>query len=352
LRSTAAVEADVNKSLGFMSPLVGRRRFLGGAGAVLAAPQWALGQTARHYRVGCLWSTNRVTAAPFVNALLAGLRDLGYVEGRNFTLDMRWAHGDTSRFDVLADELIALKPDVLCGLEAQAVVMRAKTGTIPIVLVASSDPVAAGLVKSLARPGTNVTGQAFLQRELIGKHLELLTEIVPKMSRVALLNYAALAGEPIASSAALLEQAAREASGVKGLTLIVTKARDEVGLQDAFATLEQERPSGLVVAGVGPLYQLGVAIINHARRLRLPSISSFPAAWADAGGLLTYGADFVENYRAAARFVDRILKGAKPADLPIERPTKFEFVVNLKTAREIGVKFPQSILLRADRVIE
>ena len=211
---------------------------------------------------------------------------------------------------------------------------------------------AAGLVHSLARPGTNVTGLMYRQNLLIAKHIELLIEIVPKMQRVALFNVAVAAGNPIAGVAARYEEAARTAAAAKGLTLIVASARDREGVAQAFADLEKKRPGGIVVVSSAPTYQLRQTIIDQARRLRLPTISALPPAWSEDGGLLNYGPNFIEYYRYAATYIDRIFKGAKPAELPVEQPAKFEFIVNLKTAREIGLKIPQSVLLRADRVIE
>jgi putative ABC transport system substrate-binding protein len=280
------------------------------------------------------------------------MREHGYVVGRNLALDERYAQGNFSRLPVLADELISLRPDALVGIEPAAVALRGRTTTIPIVLLASPNPVAAGLVQSLSRPGTNVTGLAFRLDELIAKHIELLAEINPRMSRVALFNFAAVGDDPGASSSALYEQYARKGASAKGLTLVVVAARDAQGVQQAFARLEEERPEGLVVAPSGLTWQFRNEIIREARRLRLPSITSLPAGWADSGGLATYGTNFVDAYRYAATYVDRIFKGAKPAELPVEQTTKFEFVINLKTAREIGVKIPQSVLLRADRVTE
>ncbi|MGH9577979.1 MAG: ABC transporter substrate-binding protein, partial [Terriglobales bacterium] len=202
-------------------------------------------------------------------------------------------------------------------------------------------------VQSLARPGTNVTGVSNLGDQLIAKHIELLTEVVPKMSRVALLN------DPLAPAAERFEQFAKTAATAKGLPLIVAGARDPEGLRQAFATLEKERPEGVVVVATGQMNQLRHEIISHVRRLRLPSISALPAAaWAEAGGLITYAANLLESYRYAATYVDRILKGAKPAELPVEQPTRFEMVINLKTAKALGITIPQSVLLRADRVIE
>jgi putative ABC transport system substrate-binding protein len=213
------------------------------------------------------------------------------------------------------------------------------------------NPVAAGLVKSLSRPGTNVTGHAYRHDELIAKHIEFLTEINPKIRRVALFKFAAV-GDIGASASALYEQSARKAASAKGLTLVVVTAGDAQGVRQAFERLEAERPEGLVVVASGLTWQFRNEITREARRLRLPSITGNPEGWADSGGLATYGPNFVHNFRYAATFVDRILKGAKPSELPVEQIAKFELVLNLRTAREIGVIIPQVLLFRADRVIE
>jgi len=324
-----------------------RRTVLQLAALTLVLPGRALAQATRRFRVGCLWFTSESSAKPFVEAFLAGLLDLGYVPGRNVVLDMRYAGGDSGRLPALADELIALKPDVLVGIELAAIAMKPKTSTIPIVLPTSTDPVAAGLVQSLARPGTNVTGITASLDQVVAKHIELLTEIIPKISRVALLN------DPLAPAAPRFERYARTAAAAKGLKLILVGASDAEGVRQAFATLERERAEGLVVATTGRAAQHRQEIIGHAGRLRLPCISALPAAaWAEAGGLVTYGPNTLASFRYSATFVVRILKGAKPAELPVEQSAKFEFVVNMRTAREIGVTIPQSVLLRADRVIE
>jgi putative ABC transport system substrate-binding protein len=325
-----------------------RRALLQWATAIVASPQLTLAQAQRQFRVGILWATDEAAVKEPGGAFLAGLRELGYVPGKNLVVDVRYARGDMSRLSALAEELIALKPDVLVGIESVAVVIRSKTTTIPIVLLASPDPVAAGLVHSASRPGTNVTGNAFRQDELIAKQIELLTEVVPGMSHIALLNYAAAAGE-LGGSSVRYEVFARKAAAEKGLKLTVV---DPSNLQHAFAALEQAKPQGLVVAAGGFVYQFRQEIIDAARRLRLPSISSLPPGWVQAGALLNYGPDFLKHYRYAARFVDRILRGANPAEMPIEYPAVFELAVNLKTAREIGIRIPPSIMLRADRVIE
>ena len=324
-----------------------RRTVLQLAAAMFASSSRAFAQAARRFRVGCLYLADEPFIRPFQAAFLEGMRERGYVSGRNLVVDVRYAAGDSSRLPALTDELIALKPDVLFGIEVVAVVMKAKTTTIPIVVPAGADLVAAGLVQSLARPGTNVTGIANFGDQLVAKHIELLTEIAPKISRVAMLN------DPLSPAAARFEQIARTAATAKGLTLIVAGARDPEGVRQAFATFENERSQGIVVVPTGRTNQLRNEIIAHARRLRLPSVSALPAAaWAEAGGLVTYAANIIESYRYAATYVDRILKGASPAVLPVEQSAKFEFVVNMRTAREIGVAIPQSVLLRADRVIE
>jgi len=329
----------------------GRRQFLIASGALLAA-SFARAQPARRFRVGCLWSANEIVLRPFRAAFLAGLRERGYLMERNLTLDERYAEGNPGRYSALAEELIALKPDVLVGISAVAVALRRKTTTIPIVLIASVNPVADGLVQSLARPGTNVTGLSFRFAELVAKQFELLVEISPKIARVAFFNSSIRPGDPGESSAALYEQSARKAASDKGLTLVIVAANDVAGTRDAFAQLQSERVQGLVVAAAGPVLHVQDEIIAGARRLRLPSIGGLPAEFAATGGLATYGPNFLESYRYAASYVDRVLKGAKPAEIPVEQMAVFELVINMKTAKALGITIPQSILVRADRVIE
>lgn len=329
-----------------------RRTVLHLTATALAAPGWTLAQAPRRYRAGLLVLASQAVAKPHVEALVAGLRERGYVSGGNLTLDVRYADGDIGKLPALADELIALKPDVLMGIEGPALALKAKTSTIPIILVASADPVASGLVQSLARPGTNVTGLSFRMVDLIAKQVELLTEIAPKMRRAALFNLAVLAGEPLARAAALYEEAATRAAAAKGVALTVVGARDVQGVAKAFETLERERCEGLVVAPSGQTNQLRRDILEHARRLRLPSISGLGAQFAEDGGTVHYGLSITANYRYVGTYVDRVLKGAKPAEIPVEQTEKFEVVVNLKAAREIGVTIPRLMLLRADRVIE
>lgn len=331
---------------------VRRRQLLIAASVSLAAPLQVCAQPARRFRVGSLWAGNEVTAKPSRDAFLAGMREQGYVAGRNLLVDDRYAHGNYDRLPALAEELVALKPDVLTGVEVTASALRSRTTTIPIVLIASANPVAAGLVRSLARPGTNVTGLAYRIDELLAKHIEILKEIHPTMSRVGLLTAETVPNDPGARTAAHFEDTAKRIASMNGLTLAVVSARDADGIRQAFAQLEREQVEGLVIAAGPMALLLQSAIIGELRRLRLPSITSLSAAWVEAGGLATYGPNFLESNRYAATYVARIFKGEKPADMAVEQPEKFEFVVNLKIAREIGLKIPQSILVRADRVIE
>jgi putative ABC transport system substrate-binding protein len=326
---------------------VNRRDALRTGGALLAWSTLAAAQPPRTYRIGWLLMSTEALSKQYVDAFLTGLRDHGYVVGRNVELHMRYCGGDKSRVSAFADELIALKPDVLIGVEDVAVTMKAKTATIPIVLSASSDPVAAGLVQSLARPGTNVTGLANLWDELLAKHVELLVELVPKMK---LLAYFADATYP-APQRERFERAVRTTATAKGVSVVVLSVGDLDDLRRALAELETTRPHGLVVLTTGIFFTYYGEIISAARRLRLPAISGL-AVFANGGGLISHGPNFLESFRYAAKFVDRILKGTKPAELPVEQFGKFELVLNLKTAREFGLRVPQSILIRADRVIE
>jgi putative ABC transport system substrate-binding protein len=329
-----------------------RRSALRLAGAVLAMPWIARAQKLKRFRVGCLWMQSESAAKPYHEAFVAGLREHGYIPGRDIVVDARYAAGDASRLPALAGELISLKPDVLVGVEVPARAIRAKTTAIPIVLPASVDPVATGLVQTFARPGVNVTGMAFRLDELAAKNIELLAEIKPAASRLALLRSGGGPRDPSEPIEAQIERYAREAAAAKRLELVVAQARDAQSVRDAFAAFERAGADLLVVVASPYTMELRNEIAAHARGLRLPAISALPPEWADAGGLLSYGPDFLKNYRYAARFVDRILKGANAAEMPIEHPDTFQLVVNLRTAREIGAAIPHSILLRADRVIE
>lgn len=325
-----------------------RRTLLGFATATLVAPSsLTRAQAARVYRVAWLAVSTETISKPFVEAFLVGLRDHGYVVGRNLEFHIRYAGADKTRLLALADELIALKPDVLVGTEDVAVVLKQKTATIPIVLPASSDPVAAGLVQSFARPGTNVTGLSYFWDELTGKHVELLVELVPKINPLACLSD----GNFPVPVQERLERVVRNAGTRKGLSTAVYLVRDLGDVRRALAEMESSRPQGLIVFTQGTLVTHYGEIIAGARRLRLPAVSGL-ALFVNSGGLISYGPDFLESYRYVAKFVDRILKGASPAELAVEQSTKFELAINLKGARELGLDIPQALLVRADRVIE
>jgi putative ABC transport system substrate-binding protein len=279
-------------------------------------------------------------------AFRQGLRELGYVEGQNIAIESRWAEGKYDRYPALAADLVRLKVDVIVAVGGRASqVAQQATRTIPIVMSVVIDPLGSGLVASLARPGGNVTGLTIMASDLVGKQLEVLKEVVPKVSRVALLWNPANPG----SAPQLREaEAAARALGVRLQTL---EARDPQEIDSAFAAMTRERAGALVVLADAILLNQRRQIAELAAERRLPAVYG-PSEHAAAGGLMAYSANLLDLERRAATYVHKILKGAKPADLPIEQPTKFELVINLKTAKALGLTIPQSLLLRADQVIE
>ena len=300
-------------------------------------------------RIGYLAGIERATDSPRSDAIRLALRELGYIEGQNIAIEYRYAEGKLDRLPELAAELVRLKVDIIVVAGGAATVRAAKnaTKTIPIVMMGlPADPVELGFVESLARPGGNVTGLTNLGRELAGKRLELLKEAVPKVARVAVL-YEPANPNSVREVKEVLPVAAR----ALGLTVRSWEVRDADGFERVFAALNKQRPDGLYVVGSALLTANGKRIAGFALKSRLPSMYSNREA-VGAGGLMSYSADPADNYRRVAYFVDRILKGAKPADLPVEQPTKFELVFNLKTAKQIGVTIPQSLLYRADKVIK
>ena len=325
-----------------------RRDLLGFIVAALSAPSRLFAQQpARIYRVAVLWYGTESSARPYRQAVLAGLQELGYVAGRNLELHDRYGNGDPSRFPALVDEKIALKPDLLAAsTELAAGTMKAKTAILPIVFLTGGDPVAAGLVQSLARPGTNVTGLSNTSSLQITKRIELLVETVPRMSRLVF-----LLDENDSEQRRTYEPIARAAAEAKGLRFGAIGIRNRQDLGRAFAEIEKQGQVGLVVSASALMILLQREIVAEIRRLRLPAIS-YLAGIADEGLLMTYGVNLIETFRYSTIYVDKILKGAKPANLPVEQYSKYELVVNMRTAREIGIKIPQSILLRTDRVIE
>jgi ABC-type uncharacterized transport system substrate-binding protein len=299
-------------------------------------------------RIGYVSGTGSASdQGPYVAALRQGLRDLGYIEGKNFLIEFRGAEGKPDRGRGLATELVQAKVDILV-LPTLSTVLAAKqaTKTIPIVMVIQVDPVAAGLVDSLARPGGNVTGIASLQRELSGKRLELLAEVVPRLARVGVLR------NPDERATAIgfdyYEAAARPLK-IKLQSLDARGSNPD--LDGAFRDAVRWRANAVVTITTNALFRNSKRIADLTLKNRLPSLYE-GSTWVENGGLMSYSANDLELFRRAATFVDKILKGTKPADIPVEQPTKFEFVINLKTAKQIGLNISQSVLYRADRVIK
>jgi putative tryptophan/tyrosine transport system substrate-binding protein len=297
--------------------------------------------------VGYLTIASREQRLHLIRAFEEGLRSLGYRVGENVVIEYRFADGELERLPALAADLVRLGVDVIVtGSNPNTVAVMKATTTIPIVMTNSADPVSTGLVASLARPGGNVTGVSLdAGNEISGKRLELLKETLPNLSRVGILWNPDFA--PNRSRLASMREAAREL----GLTLVPAEARGLDALEQAFATMVRERAQAFVVLGESMLFSNRGEIAVMALRNRLPAASSL-REFAEAGLLLTYGVDLSDLFRRSAIFVDKIFKGAKPADLPVEQPTKFELVINLKTAKALGVEVPTSLLQRADEVIE
>ena len=330
-----------------------RRAFLiAVASPILAAPLAAEGQqTTKVSRVGYLSSLSRAdpTYATLRTALLQGLREHGYVEGRTITIEWRFAEGSQSRLPTLAAELVRLRVDLLFA-EATPAALAAKraTITIPIVFSPIADPIGSGLVATLARPGGNITGLTFMASELGGKRLELLKETVPGMTRVGVLLHPGNPSEATLNSMLAETEAAARASGVQLQRL---QAQGPNDLDRAFAAMSRERVEGLILLPSAMFSSERRRIADLAARKRLPTMFFF-REFVEAGGLVSYGPSFMELWQRAATYVDKILKGAKPGDLPVEQPTKFELVINLKTAKALGLTIPQSLLIRADQLIE
>jgi putative ABC transport system substrate-binding protein len=301
-------------------------------------------------RIGYLSSADPARESARAEAIRLALRERGYTEGQNIAIEYRYAEGKLDRAPELLAELVRLKVDLLVVAGGDPWIRATKnaTKTISIVMVGGgADPVEAGLVESLARPGGNITGITLLNRELGGKRLELFKEAVPKLARVAVLHDAA-------TPAVIIE--VKEVLPVAARALRLTIQSWEVRAADdfdkVFATLSKERPDGLYVPASGLLMGLNrKRIADFALKSRLPSMY-VSSTFVDAGGLMSYGADLADSYRRVAYYVDRILNGAKPADLPVEQPTKFELVINLKTAKQIGVTIPAEVLARANKLIK
>ena len=315
--------------------------------SIVAAPFSVGAQPAKVVRIGFLNPTTPAATAHFLEAFRQRLRELGYVEGKNIILERRYAEGRVERLPDLAAELVRLKVNVIVAvLNPPIQAVKQATTTIPVVMVNSFDPVGAGLVASLARPGGNITGLSNLAHELSGKLLELLKGAVPGVSRVAFL------GNPAVPHSTLAFRETQVAARVLGVELQLVEVRGTAEFESAFSAMTRERAAALIVHTPMPLFFAHrKQIADLAVKYRLPAIYG-NRDYVDAGGLMSYGAHIPDLYRRAVTYVDKILKGAKPADLPVEQPTKFELVINLKTAKALGLTIPQSVLIRADQLIQ
>jgi len=303
-------------------------------------------QTGKPYRIGFLGNSTAALEANLVGPFRAGLRDLGYVEGRNVLIEYRWTEGKYERFPALIGDLVALKVDVIvtAGTPATLAVKKATT-SIPLVMVAVGDPVGTGIVPSLSRPGGNITGLTSISTEMDGKRLELLREVIPNVSHIAVLWNAA---SPLQ---VLAEKQTRAAAQVLRMNVLSLGVRTIEEIEGAFAAIVRERPGALLVLADRLFLHHRARIMDFAARHRLPGVHAYREL-VEAGGLMSFGPSYADMHRRAAYFVDRILKGAKPADLPVERPATFELVINLKAAKALGLTIPQSVLLRATEVIQ
>ncbi len=328
--------------------MIDRRAFITCVGAgILAAPLTAdAQQAAKVARIGFLGNSTAALEANLVGPFREGLRDLGYVEGRNILIEYRWAEGKYERFPALIAELIALKVDLIvtAGTPAALAVKKATT-SIPLVMIAVGDPVGTGLVASLARPGGNITGLTSIAPDLEGKRLELLREVIPGVSHIAVLWNSA------SPSQVIQEKEVQAAAQVLRMRVLSLGVRTPEEIENAFSVIVRERPGALLVLADRLFLHHRARIMDFAAKHHLPGVHAYREL-VEAGGLMSFGPSYAGMHRRAAYYVDRILKGAKPADLPVEQPTKFELIINLKAAKILGLTIPQSLLQRADQIIQ
>jgi ABC-type uncharacterized transport system substrate-binding protein len=329
--------------------MMDRRRFLltslaGAAAVPLAARAQPTGKVSR---IGFIVTGTPNETGHLIQALNKGLRELGYVEGRNVVFERRFGEGRQEKLPALAAELVQLKVDVIVtGSNPVIAAVKQATATIPVVMAVSRDPVGANFIASLARPGGNITGLANdADPEIIGKNLELLKEAAPRVSRVAFL------WNPVPPGAGTSKHAVESAARSLGVTLQSVEVRRPTEFEGAFAAMVRERANGVVVAQDPIALGSRSQVVLLAARSRLPAVYGV-REFAEAGGLMSYGPNIADQFQRAAFYVDRILKGAKPGDLPVEQATKFELVINLKTAKALGLTIPRSLLARADQIIE
>jgi putative ABC transport system substrate-binding protein len=316
------------------------------AGALAAPAIICAQQSARIWRIGFLAAASHETYASRFDAFLMALRDLGYVEGKNLVVDARFADGQYDRLPAFASELVRLKPDVIVAAPSPAIraAQQAST-TIPIVFPSTGDPVASGFVASLARPGGNLTGLSNGNRDVAAKTLELLKAMLPNMSVVAVL------ANPGSSTEGAMLKDISAGAGKIGVRVLAIKAADPEQIESAFATMQRNHTDAVIVEADALMNMQRSQIAELAIKYRLPSISQ-GGGYGRAGGLMGYGLNNFESYRRAAVYVDKILRGARPGELPVEQPTKLELVINVRTAKALGLAIPQSLLLRADEVIQ
>jgi putative tryptophan/tyrosine transport system substrate-binding protein len=331
------------------SLMIGRRRFVRAAAcALLGVPFTALADQlpSKLHRIGFLGNSTAALEANLVGPFREGLRDLGYVEGRNLVIDYRWAEGDYKRFPKLVAELAALGVEIIvtAGTPAAQAVQRIAP-SMPLVMVAVGDPVGTDLVASLAHPGGKSTGLTSIAPDLEGKRLELLTRLIPGLSHVAVI------WNPDNAFHAGSEREVQAASHVLHFDVLSLPVRTAADFDKAFDALAAARPGALIVLADRIYLHNRARIVDFAARQRLPAVYAYREL-VDAGGLMSFGPDYAEMHRRAAAYVDKILKGANPGELPIEQPTKFRLLINLRTARALDLAIPQSLLLRADEVIQ
>jgi putative tryptophan/tyrosine transport system substrate-binding protein len=332
-----------------MTDQVGRRRFVGRTvvGALLAGPFASLAQPVQsRHRIGFLGNSTPALEANLVGPFRDGMRDLGYVEGRNLVIEYRWAEGDYKRFPKLVAEFVALGVEIIvtAGTPAAQAVQHGAP-SLPLVMVAVGDPVGSGLVTTLAHPGGKSTGLTSIAPDLEGKRLELLTRVVPGLAHVAVI------WNPDNAFHVGSERAVQAASHVLHFDVLSLAVRAPTDFDKAFDALAAVRPGALIVLADRIYLHNRARIVDFAARQRLPAVYAYREL-VDAGGLMSFGPDYAEMHRRAAAYVDKILKGANPGELPIEQPTKFRLLINLRTARALDLAIPQSLLLRADEVIQ
>ena len=303
-------------------------------------------QPAKLLRIGLVDAGSPATTGHRVQAFVQGMRDLGYIDGQNIVIEYRWASGNLESLPALVHELVGLNVAVIVSSATPAIrIANEQTTVIPIVMAGVTDPVGVGFVSSLARPGGNITGVTHLAPDLSGKRIEVLKEVVPRLSRLAVFWNP---NQPGQSAAFKETQIAARALRVN---LISTEVRNRDDIEKAFSEIAKERAQALFELPDPLIFVNRQLITEFASKYKLPAMYSF-GEYVDSGGLMSYGTSFPELFRRAATYVDKILKGTKPADLPVEQPKKFEFIVNLKAAKQIGLTIPPNVLVRADRVIK